>query len=709
VNALISLACIAATMLFLRILSSDQLIEMMIDGILHHSWSFRFWSQFTATAISYFFLQLTIAFIMKESDDAPLPMWRSASSSFSMARPTYRQVTVAASQATSLLLSLAMTIGACLFCLRLWDRAPSRIDFAFLLSLTMALIGGVLPLPFILNISRYNEIFKRKQKMSFSCIALVYPVLFIVIYAFDSNPWLWTGITALLLYFLCFNLLLVWLLFRDHNAWIGLAFGLFVIIPAVYSMTQQTTSRGNYQRANPISQIERVAKLPTLSESISAWIANRNIGDPLISKKYPIFVVSAQGGGMYAAYHAAYVLARLDELSCGEFYEHLFSISAASGGALGSSVYAAIAKAHYSESANTQTNKCDNATISKVRKYFDVDIVSPMVASGLFVDLPLSMLGTNRWLFGKSARIRAFEHTVIGNFAANDEVEASEYFEQDFLEFWRPDRVGAALIFTSVMVNNGAPIVISPFRDLEPFPIIGAPANVSTTARWSSNYWAFVDRDAPRSLVAMVGATSRFPFISPADAVSWQHIDNKKAAFKIADGGFVDNSGVSSTNVIIDAIKEEAKKLNLQDKIEIVSLVIGDSPDNWVSPDAFDPGEIYSVFLSLYRSRFIQEQRALDELSKKGVTVVHNYLNRDFKNFVLSWQLSNSSRAEVGWIADFSGTKRHAGFDGPDFFQLDNYDGICRLARKLMTRDRCYTARELLREVSKNFRSKKVE
>src|SRR4029077_10516016 len=51
------------------------------------------------------------------------------------------------------------------------------------------------------------------------------------------------------------------------------------------------------------------------------------------------FVVSAQGGGLYAAYNTATFLARLIDL-CPGFRRHLSAISSVSGGSVGAAVFA---------------------------------------------------------------------------------------------------------------------------------------------------------------------------------------------------------------------------------------------------------------------------------------------------------------------------------------------------------------------------------
>jgi 6-phosphogluconolactonase/glucosamine-6-phosphate isomerase/deaminase len=56
-----------------------------------------------------------------------------------------------------------------------------------------------------------------------------------------------------------------------------------------------------------------------------------------------VFVVSAAGGGIYAASIAALFLARMQD-ECPTFAQHVFAISSVSGGSLGAGIFNSLAK-----------------------------------------------------------------------------------------------------------------------------------------------------------------------------------------------------------------------------------------------------------------------------------------------------------------------------------------------------------------------------
>jgi hypothetical protein len=77
-------------------------------------------------------------------------------------------------------------------------------------------------------------------------------------------------------------------------------------------------------------------------EAFQHWLETRqNRSD--FPDEYPVFLIAAAGGGHYAAAHAAYVLARMQD-RCSWFAHHTFALSGVSGGSLGISIFSALAQ-----------------------------------------------------------------------------------------------------------------------------------------------------------------------------------------------------------------------------------------------------------------------------------------------------------------------------------------------------------------------------
>ena len=100
---------------------------------------------------------------------------------------------------------------------------------------------------------------------------------------------------------------------------------------------------GDLATAHRVRSVGPVVKspLPDVGSEFLRWLETRKDRDKYES--YPVFIVAAQGGGLYAAYHTARVLAVLQD-ECPTFAQHVFAISGVSGGSLGAAVFASAVK-----------------------------------------------------------------------------------------------------------------------------------------------------------------------------------------------------------------------------------------------------------------------------------------------------------------------------------------------------------------------------
>ena len=107
---------------------------------------------------------------------------------------------------------------------------------------------------------------------------------------------------------------------------------------------------------------------------------------------YPVYIVAAQGGGIYAAAQAVQFLTKL-HTTCERFAQHLFAISGVSGGSVGAALYAAltnefkattdqcstVAETNSGGSTIQQMANAQESAFELVRN--DYDFLSPLVAS----------------------------------------------------------------------------------------------------------------------------------------------------------------------------------------------------------------------------------------------------------------------------------------------------------------------------------------
>lgn len=166
-------------------------------------------------------------------------------------------------------------------------------------------------------------------------------------------------------------------------------------------------------------------------------------GDP-----YPVFIVAAAGGGAYAAHYTATFLARLQD-RCPSFAQHTFAISGVSGGSLGATVFAALAKGMAKNGGYTECNfKHDpqpGPFEQKVQEIFSADFLSPVLAAGLFPDLVQRLLPRAFPTFDRAkaldATLEAAWRSAMELDKSNDgKAKSTSPLESSFLSLWHLDQ-----------------------------------------------------------------------------------------------------------------------------------------------------------------------------------------------------------------------------------------------------------------------------
>jgi hypothetical protein len=211
-------------------------------------------------------------------------------------------------------------------------------------------------------------------------------------------------------------------------------------------------------------------------------------------QRYPVYVVAAQGGGIYAAYHAAAFLAGTQD-ECPLFRKHLFAISSVSGGSVGAAVFHSLLKGEPSV-----PEKCSDSlppTLSdKAERILSPDFLSPLVAAFLVPNFFQRFLPAS---FPELDRARALERALEDSFARESAAGANP-FAARLADHWRANGDEPALLMGTTEVGSGHLRVISPFalpsKDIKLFGLDDGYDRLSV------------------STAAVLSA--RFPWITPA-------------------------------------------------------------------------------------------------------------------------------------------------------------------------------------------------
>jgi hypothetical protein len=264
--------------------------------------------------------------------------------------------------------------------------------------------------------------------------------------------------------------------------------------------------------------------------------------------EYPVYVVAAQGGGIYAAYQTAVVLARLQD-SCPAFRHHLFAISSVSGGSVGAAMFAsALPRLPAAAPVDTRCNSLlapsrpVGPLEQRVSDALKRDHLSPLVAATLFPDF------TQRFLpfpVGPLDRARALEYS----FEQSAEAAGISRFARPFRELWSVAGSSPALVMNTTDAASGARYLIAPFRlPQQRVPIAGVGQQPASTV----GHFPFAKggKDLRVSTAAVISA--RFPWLTPAALIPGA---DERPALRLVDGGYVDNSGLETALDIYEELR----------------------------------------------------------------------------------------------------------------------------------------------------------
>jgi hypothetical protein len=307
-----------------------------------------------------------------------------------------------------------------------------------------------------------------------------------------------------------------------------------------------------------------------VQNSFVDWYNARGDKGSFGDEPYPVFLVSAEAGGLYAAQFAAKVLARLQD-RCPSFSQHVFAISGVSGGSLGAATFASLAKQH---ATNGPWQPCRDpgaappntfsfeATTEKVLRQ---DFLAPIVARGFFADFMQHFIPTRlpdfvsgwlpeKWAGGSPAlqrvsgqlsRGRAFEEAVERAWATANaaqpvggaQASARNPFAQAFLEHWTPAEAAPALMLNATSVGDGRQIVIAPFRGFGGLYDIGYLYDQPELP---------IEKDL--TLGTAVGLSGRFPWVLPPALVG-------DAGLALVDGAYFESSGIEALRTVRAALR----------------------------------------------------------------------------------------------------------------------------------------------------------
>ncbi len=437
---------------------------------------------------------------------------------------------------------------------------------------------------------------------------------------------------------------------------IGITFGFLNISRNVSPPVPQA------QPAHPGGeQLKRQARLEAksatdLESSFRDWLESRRDRELFRSNKrpYPVFVFAAQGGGLYAATAIGRAFAQLQR-DCPLFMQHVFAVSAVSGGAVGSAVV------HEAAAGQAQESDCDGKGSDLTDRISQVtleDHLSPIV--GTIIPDIIRKLSPFEISPDAVTRSKALEESIVESVyrdsPATGACKDPGRLCAPYAGHWNPGSVAPALVLNATWVENGHRVAFAPF---------GLEREGDLTLHSFSDF----DKVLGTPAVSLIGAavvSARFPGVLPAQ-VYGATVGGKAIRWNFVDGGYADASGAATALQIFEALNRMFEREPvLSDAVDLRLVLVTDSESD---PD---PAEIDGTGFSdtmapisaLLNIRALLSSRAVAQAVAHGEQLGDNrtdpadpkrrvmVVELDRKTFPLSigWKMSRATYDIVGLL-----------------------------------------------------------
>jgi len=315
----------------------------------------------------------------------------------------------------------------------------------------------------------------------------------------------------------------------------------FVLLIFITGLIISITANNDYHAVHQTNRTYTPAPL-ALDQYFKEWLLQRKVEIDREPDSFPVFLVNTYGGGIRAAAFTNMVFSWLDSCMIATRTDHkgfehfVFSVSGASGGAVGAALQCAY-RARYLDS-NSRSYALDS-----FQHFYRHDFLTPVLSN---------MLGADAWASATSFHLwkdrSEIQEDLWEGFGRK---EFHLQLGQEFDALWDTShnnraRFEVPLLFSNTLnVDDGLKGICAPVQlDNASFP-----ATIFIRSRVDAlNAERIKHKDSLQSLSLMTGAflSARFPFISPSGKMG--------PGYHFMDGGGKDNSGASTSEAIFVAL-----------------------------------------------------------------------------------------------------------------------------------------------------------
>ncbi len=427
--------------------------------------------------------------------------------------------------------------------------------------------------------------------------------------------------------------------FNFHIILIGIAFTIGHFLEPHYIKMSEKKNMAN-----------RFLYRQNLKEYFSHWIndpARKKILDDSTITSYPVFLTLADGGASRSGYWVASVLAKLEDSSLGNFSQHLFGLSGASGGSVGNAVFFSLLKSK-SQLLNIDTSS--HPYYHAATNYLNSDFLTFTLARMLGPDV-FRHIFPLRSIDDRGAALAHALETACG--------------KGDFLYD------SLAVPFSQLITQKNQSGYQLPVFCINTTRMQdGSPALISNIDFSDSAYNNRVDvlnlmdeeKDIKLSTAVVLGAS--FPYVSPAGRMDAKvSVKDSAGVARTAiepeyfvDGGYFDNSGAGVVNEMLILLRSfllnEPQFNKYAGKLKFYVVHISNSPIHGrllskVNPFTNDLAAPIKTLVGAYGSQTAVNDRRLENFMKgwygddRHYITINLYRPNESIEYSMNWVISN--------------------------------------------------------------------
>jgi hypothetical protein len=341
------------------------------------------------------------------------------------------------------------------------------------------------------------------------------------------------------------------------------------------------------------------------------WLVNRADLEDYAGRPYPVFIVAAQGGGIYSASAAASFLASLQD-HCGNFAQHVFAISGVSGGAVGGALFNALMSGR-EQVADLCRGGTDTRLAALTQRIIEADHLSPVVA--LIAPDLVRKVPVLEYLRPGLDRSTVLERSFACSFDAAGEgpsepqasgcgpAAGSSGLRAPVEESWSPSGAAPALVLNTTWSEKGYRVAFAPF----------ALHAIGDGTLYNFSELPLDRAEARRSLIEAAFVSARFPGIVPAWTVQPSIPGTTGQPWSFVDGAYVDNSGATTALELYKLIEDMIRKEGLNIDLRLVLLTDAETVLDFSTIRGSYESEIAAPAAALLSVRAQLSQRAVTQ------------------------------------------------------------------------------------------------